>query len=74
MRETSNEPWTGESKRATAGLTRATGVAGDGLRVALCKMVYHDFPYQPTAIGFDPMQCILAIRTRESSYDERNEE
>nr|XP_010591229.1 syntaxin-binding protein 5-like isoform X3 [Loxodonta africana] len=30
----------------------------------LCKTVRHGFPYQPTALAFDPVQKILAIGTR----------
>ncbi|XP_069058811.1 syntaxin-binding protein 5-like isoform X5 [Pleurodeles waltl] len=30
----------------------------------LCKTVRHGFPYQPTALTFDPVQKILAIGTR----------
>ncbi|XP_056098063.1 syntaxin-binding protein 5-like isoform X7 [Rhinichthys klamathensis goyatoka] len=30
----------------------------------ICKTVRHGFPYQPTALAFDPVQKILAIGTR----------
>ncbi|XP_072278952.1 syntaxin-binding protein 5-like [Pyxicephalus adspersus] len=30
----------------------------------VCKTVRHGFPYQPTALAFDPVQKILAIGTR----------
>ncbi|XP_015258999.1 PREDICTED: syntaxin-binding protein 5-like, partial [Cyprinodon variegatus] len=30
----------------------------------LCKTVRHGFPYQPTALAFDPVQKILAIGSR----------
>ncbi|XP_042524251.1 syntaxin-binding protein 5-like isoform X6 [Dipodomys spectabilis] len=30
----------------------------------ICKTVRHGFPYQPTAMAFDPVQKILAIGTR----------
>ncbi|RXM99002.1 Syntaxin-binding protein 5-like [Acipenser ruthenus] len=30
----------------------------------ICKTVRHGFPYQPTALAFDPVQKIVAIGTR----------
>ncbi|KAM3935802.1 syntaxin-binding protein 5-like isoform 9-T10 [Leptodactylus fuscus] len=33
----------------------------------VCKTVRHGFPYQPTALAFDPVQKILAIGTRGGS-------
>ncbi|XP_052242226.1 syntaxin-binding protein 5-like isoform X2 [Dreissena polymorpha] len=33
----------------------------------VCKTVRHGFPYQPTAIAFDPVQHILAIGTKTGS-------
>ncbi|KAF7253298.1 Syntaxin-binding protein 5 [Varanus komodoensis] len=30
----------------------------------LCKTVRHGFPYQPSALAFDPVQKILAIGTQ----------
>ncbi|KAI4805480.1 hypothetical protein KUCAC02_010094 [Chaenocephalus aceratus] len=30
----------------------------------MCKTVRHGFPYQPTALAFDPVQKILAIGSR----------
>ncbi|RXN29036.1 syntaxin-binding 5-like protein [Labeo rohita] len=30
----------------------------------ICKTVRHGFPYQPTALAFDPVQKILAIGSR----------
>ncbi|XP_069133326.1 syntaxin-binding protein 5-like isoform X4 [Argopecten irradians] len=33
----------------------------------VCKTVRHGFPYQPTAVAFDPVQHLLAIGTRTGS-------
>ncbi|KAJ8314810.1 hypothetical protein KUTeg_006960 [Tegillarca granosa] len=30
----------------------------------VCKTVRHGFPYQPTAVAFDPVQHLLAIGTK----------
>lgn len=30
----------------------------------LCKTVRHGFPYQPSALAFDPVQKILAVGTQ----------
>ncbi|KAK7471571.1 hypothetical protein BaRGS_00035799 [Batillaria attramentaria] len=33
----------------------------------ICKTVRHGFPYQPTAVAFDPVQHILAIGNKTGS-------
>eukprot|EP00106_Octopus_bimaculoides_P010594 XP_014778036.1 PREDICTED: syntaxin-binding protein 5-like [Octopus bimaculoides] len=33
----------------------------------ICKTVRHGFPFQPTALAYDPVQHILAIGTKSGS-------
>ncbi|MGH0121914.1 UNVERIFIED_CONTAM: hypothetical protein FKN15_077105 [Acipenser sinensis] len=62
----------GTSTCGTAGVP-AVGVAPKETEVQetlasenfqICKTVRHGFPYQPTALAFDPVQKIVAIGTR----------
>ncbi|XP_013422010.1 syntaxin-binding protein 5-like [Lingula anatina] len=34
---------------------------------SVCKTVRHGFPYQPTALAYDPVQHLLAIGTKNGS-------